>query len=571
MTEYAIHPFGPNNEMPNGIEVVDNLTSTSSRNALSARQGKVLKALIDAKADDEVTITRFAVNLCDSSKIESGKMLNNNGEMVNGSGLVTDYIPAKISSSTQYIHICCSVFLSSTFGYGAAKVCIYNASKTYIGVISSGLSEIIDKESQTNAELFAAAQYIRVQFAAGTTDHYIALSNKPVLPQYSPYNKADLTASADWHAPKFRNTDGAISNMLETALDYINNLDRIVGGIQVGLNLGYGDSNTAYDIEVNAVTPDPWTANFYQGSKKQINCSCFVQLSLEGVRYSNSRYVLGSSANNVGINGYIFDDKVETNYHNALPTDSVWHDRYNDNVRHIPCSNTNKLYANRQLRYAYNRGFAFLIDSGLRNLEAGDLIFKSTSENGGFKDVSHVLFVSGVSLKADGTKVISTMEVTTPGSYGAAIETTGIASPKSGWVYAARFPLPKIASKAKNIVSGITPQVLSSSLSSGNTATIGTISLSENVKAKGVYTVVVRCSAVGDFEVMVYSGNTALGTNGENLVRRGDCITVKHFNLPVDSSINVDTLTVKIKAYGTVAANSVSLIEAKVYNGYVTI
>lgn len=552
--------------MPAGIRVIDHLNSTSSGNALSARQGKVLKSLIDAKADGDVAITRFAVNMCNEDKIASGT-LDNSGEVTSGSGLVTDFMPCEISASTQYIQVCCSVFLSSAFGYRAVKVCTYNASKTYIGTISS-VSAVIDKESSANATLFTNAAYIRVQFAEGTTDHYVALTNKPVLPQYSPYNKADLAASADWSAPKFRNTDGAVSNMLETALDYINNLDRKVNGVQVGLNLGYGDSNTAYDIEVNAVTPDPWTLNFYQDNKKQINCSCFVQLCLEGVRYSNSRYVLGSSANNVGINGYIFDDKVEINYHNAREGDSSW-SQYSF-TRFVPCSTHNKLYANRQLKYAYNRGFAFLIDSGFRNIETGDLIFKSTSGNAGFKSVSHVLFVSGVSLKADGTKVISTMEVATPSNYGVARETTGITSPNSGWVYAARFPLPKIASKANNIVSSVTPQALSSSLSSGNTATIGTIKLSENIKAKGVYTVAVKCSDVGDFEVMVYAGSTALGTNGETLLRRGDGVTVKHFNLPVDSSINTDTLTVQIKAYGTVAANSVGLVDAKVFNGYVT-
>lgn len=568
MSEYTINPYGVTDEVPAGVSVYNGLDSNSTYMALSAYQGKLLKEMIDAKADGDLAITRFAVNLCDSSKMTSGT-LGSDGAVASGSGLVTDFIPILVGDGadnwekTQYLHVCASVFLSNVFGYRAAKVCTYNASKTYIGTISS-VSAVIDKESSANATLFTNAAYIRVQFAAGTSDHFVALSNKPVLPQYSVYYGEDLSQSGRAAYQSIRNTDGAIHNMLETALDYIDNMD--------GLNLGYGDSNTAYDAEVNAVTPDPWTSNFYQGEKKQINCSCFVQLCLEGVRYANSRYALGSSASNIGINGYVFDDKVETNYHNArIDDDAAWAGY--SSRRFIPCSIHNKLYANRLLKYAYDRGFAFLVEDGLKNLEVGDVIFKSTSGNTTFKRVSHVLFVSGVSLKSDGTKVISTMEVTTPGSYGAAIETTGITTRNSGWIYAARFPLPKISSNAKNIASSVTKEAAFSSLSSGVTKVIGTLSLTENVKAHGVYTAVVKCSAVGDFEVMVgtMSGSTfsPLSTNGETLLRRGDAVTVKHFNLSVDSTINTSSLAVAIKTYAALSSN-VEIVDAKVYNGYVT-
>lgn len=553
---HTINPYGQNAEMPSGYPIADNLTTESAQQALSAKQGVELKDMI--RGLDEVT--RFSVNLCDERETASGT-LDSNGAIASGSDIVTDFISIVNGTDgwdkTQYLHVCATVFMSNAFGYRAAKVCTYNASKTYIGTISS-VSAVIDKESSANASLFANAAYIRVQFASGTTDHFVAVNNKPVLPQYSVYYGEDLSQSGKAAYQSIRNTDGAVSNMLETALDYIDNMD--------GLGLGYGDSNTAYDLEVNAVTPDPWTAGYYSGSKKQINCSCFVQLCLEGVRYANSRYALGSSASNIGINGYVFDDKVETNYHNSA-------DQPYNPPRLIPCSSHNKLYANRLLKYAYDRGFAFLVEDGLKNLEVGDVIFKSTSGNTTFKSVSHVLFVSGASIKSDGTKVISTMEVTTPGSYGAAIETTGITSRNSGWVYAARFPLPKISSKAKNIASSVTKEAAFSSLNSGVTKVIGTLSLTENVKAKGVYTAVVKCSAVGDFEVMVgtMSGSTftALSTNGESLMRRGDGVTVKHFNLSVDSTINTNSLAVAVKTYASLSSN-VEIVEAKVYNGYIT-
>lgn len=555
MTDYSILPYGQSATMPAGYPIADDLLHDSAQQALSARQGKVLKEMIDAKADGDVSITRFAVNMCDEGKMQSGKELDNSGAVISGSGIVTDFMPAAISGKTQYIQVCCSVFKSNAFGFRASKVCTYNANKEYIGAISS-VSAIIDKESQANASLFTNAAYIRVQFASGTTtnyttEYYVALTNKPVLPQYSPYNKDILTASTNWTAPDFRNTDGAVSNMLETALDYVNNADN--------LGLGYGDSATAYDESCEPVTPDPWDSNpNYSGSKKQINCSTFVQLCLEGVRYGNSRYVLGSSAKNIGINGYVFDKHVETNYHNAVSGE-----------RFIPCSKHNKLYAQRQLKYAYERGFAFLIEDGFKNIEVGDVIFSSNTSSDYYKSVGHTLFVSAVSLKNDGTKIISTME----DGHSGVKETTGISTRDTNWIYAARFPLPKIASKANNIVSGVTKETAFSSLNSGVTKVIGTLTLSDDVKAKGVYTAVVKCSAVGDFEVMVgtMSGSTftALGTNGENLLRRGDGVTVKHIHIPVSSSVNTNSLAVAIKTYAALS-NNVEIVEAKVYNGFVT-
>lgn len=563
MTDYNINPYGSSAVMPAGYPIADNLTTDSAQQALSAKQGKVLKEMIDAKADDVVgSVTRFSVNLC--NKVAGGT-LDSSGNAAGGSGLITEYIPILVGDGadnwekTQYLHVCSSVFKTSAFGYRASKVCIYDATKTYIGAISS-VSAIIDKESQANASLFSNAAYVRVQFAANTTDHYVALGNRPVLPQYSEHNKADLSTNPDAVFMDIHNTDGAITNMLTTALDYVKN--------DTALGLGYGDSATAYDESCEAVTPDPWDSSpNYSGSKKQINCSTFVQLSLEGVRYKNSRYNLGSSAKNIGINGYVFDDKTETNYHNArIDDDTAWAGY--SSRRFIPCSSHQKLYANRLLKHAYNRGFAFLIEDGLKNLEVGDVLFSSNSNNV-FEDVGHTLFVSAVSLNADGTKTISTME----DGHSGVRETNGITTRDSKWVYAARFPLPNIASTAKNIVSGVTKEAAFSSLNSGVTKVIGTLSLGENVKPQGVYTAVVKCSAVGDFEVMVgtMSGSTftALSTNGENLLRRGDGVTVKHFNLSVDSTINTNSLAVAIKTYASLSSN-VEIVEAKVYNGYIT-
>lgn len=510
--------------------------------------------------EDEAVIERYAVNLCNADMMKNGT-LDNNGDITTGSGLVTDFMPTKVGTErhryqkTQFVLACSSVFLSSTFAFGAVKVCLYDSTKTYIGAISD-VSTYIDKESDANADLFSTAHYMRVQFAAGTSDHYVALSNKPVLPQYTPYNKENFIASKNVIYDKYHNSDGAISNMLETSLDYINNC--------LALGLGYGDSATAHDLLVEPVTPDPWSPNAYEGEKKQINCSTFVQLCLEGVRYKNSRYVSGSSGLNYG-NGYVFDENTETNYHNPREEQQTQY----ENPRFIPCSTHNKLYANMLLKYAYMRGFAYLIEGGFKNVEVGDVIFQCSSDTNTFKGSPHVLFVSAVSLNQDGTKTISIMQ---DGGSGEATETNNLTSKSSSWVYAARFPLPNVTSKATNIVSSLEKHNFTQ-LSSGSTFVIGTLSLTENIKPKGVYTAVIKCSAVGDFEIMVGSTNegyfNALGTNGETLFRRGDGVTVKHFHLPINSNINTDTLAIVIKAYSNLSSN-VEVVDAKVYDGYVT-
>ena len=155
---------------------------------------------------------------------------------------------------------------------------------------------------------------------------------------------------------------------------------------------------------------------------------------------------------------------------------------------------------------------------------------------------------------------------------GEATEANNLTSKSSSWVYAARFPLPNVTSKATNIVSSLEKHNFTQ-LSSGETFVIGNLSLTKNIKPKGVYTAVIRCSDVGDFEIMVgtMSGNnfSPLGTNGESLFRRGDGVTVKHFHLPINSNINTDALAIAIKAYSNLSSN-VEVVDAKVYDGYVT-
>ena len=100
MAEYNITPYGQTATMPEGYPIYDGLDSNSAQQALSAKQGKRLKEMIDAKADGDLAITRFAVNLCDSSKMTSGT-LGSSGDIASGSGIVTDFIPIIVGAGTN--------------------------------------------------------------------------------------------------------------------------------------------------------------------------------------------------------------------------------------------------------------------------------------------------------------------------------------------------------------------------------------------------------------------------------------------------------------------------------------
>lgn len=58
------------------VEVVDNLTSTDPAKALSAKQGKALKDLIDAAASGSATLTRYTYNLSAGQTVITGTDLN---------------------------------------------------------------------------------------------------------------------------------------------------------------------------------------------------------------------------------------------------------------------------------------------------------------------------------------------------------------------------------------------------------------------------------------------------------------------------------------------------------------
>lgn len=501
-------------------------------------------------AENAGGITRFAVNLVDEGVVVSGT-LSDTGALETGSSRVTDFLPIylgmKSYEKTQYIHAC--GYVDGVFAFGAQRICTYGATQEFIGYVDS-IDAALDKESVDNASIFADARYIRVQFASGTSRLYVACQNNTLLPEYSVYDKDSLTATKMFNADKVRNSDGAITNMIRTALDYVN-----AGSVT---QLGYGDSNTAFDQTVNAVTPDPWNSDRYTGEHKQINCSAFVQLCLQGIRFLNSRYVSGSEGINYGINGYRFDSKTEWNYHNAVTAE-----------RRILASNYEKLYAHKMCKYAYDRGFFFLLDRNFRNVETGDVIFSIASgQDDAFLSISHVSFVSGVNLKKDGTKSAYIMQVLGSSINNLAHETL-YSTPNENMRYVARFPLPDVTMAVKDIVASFESHTVTS-VAAGSSEKVADITLSENISAQNVYTLRCKASSIpAGAEIVLKAGNTVLGSSGETLFVRGDNVTVKHFHLLYGSSVNTNALALYVVAHGDVTG-TINMESVELFKGYVT-
>ena len=489
-------------------------------------------------------ITRYGINLFDDSEFESGT-LDTSGNVASGSDIVTDFVKIGVDNDwkTQYLHICSTNPSTHTFAFDAKRVCTYTAKKVFIGYIDT-VSAAIDKESVGNAPIFADAHYVRVQFASNRENLYIANNNFTKLPDYSKFDIASLTTITSFVADGIHNSDGAVTNMIDTALDYINNLST--------LDLGYGDSNTAFDQTVEAVTADPWNPGRYEGEKKQINCSGFVQLCLQGIRYRNSRYVSGSSGMNIGINGYKFDSKSEQNYHNNFDASGG---------RNILCSNYNKFYAHRLAKYASDRGFLYIPKPDYSNIEVGDVLF-SGSSTGNFKKIGHCAFVSRIVLKKDGTRTIYYMEVSGTTAHEAYTD--------RNWTCAARFPLPVVSMQLKNLVSSVTNSSPVSNLTANTSQTLAVLTLSENVKEHGIYTITIEVDNVPDgSEVIAYAGGTALGITGSDVFVRGDKKFVYYSFIQLGDGVNTNTLTVKVKANSTFTG-TVNYVNAVIYKGYVT-
>ena len=571
--------YSTTNAMPTSIYPIVYTTRTLGDIVKLNEEVSQLTETVNELNEAYSTITRHSINLCDESKCSTGT-LDSNGEISTGTSIITDFINIDIKDvasfdKTQILKTCYSYTNQTNpryFDYGAEKVALYNQNKEYIGVIEN-VSTYIDKDYGDNATMFTNAKYARVQFPRYSKEHYVSIANDRNVPQYSKFNKKDLIATNDFIIGDIHNSDGAITNIVKTGLTYLHNTTQNNTSTNT---LGYGNTATAFD---QLCEPVVWTEDQdgtliggnprYEGEKQQINCSGFVQLCLEGISYENSRYVLGSSNQNIGINGFVFDSKRESNYHNGSNT--------------ITISDYGKMYANKLAKYAYDRGFLYTIAPDFSNIEPGDVIFygKNPNATDDFYGVHHTSFVEDVLTYPNGSKKFKIIQVE-GGGYPVS-EATYSTRSIADMIWAARFPLPNISTFGiTNLVSSTENTTLSGITTSDNYKVISVATLSENIKTFNEYTVVVKLNHyIPNLGINVYTGSGDTGVvrrgftgDNDNLLNRQDGFFVCHFHLNKSeyntTLVNPDNITIKAYAHQNIT-DTIQVENVYVYNGYVRV
>ena len=562
---------------------------------------------ISAKNSDEnAEITRHSINLCNESKCSKG-VINSDGTIATGNNIVTDIIPISLEQSYNYaeiIKVCCSVnklFIVDNenryryfFGYNAVKIGLYDGNKSFVGILDAANVDVtdgstiidvcIDKDFYTytkdgnnytiinnsefvpasqNQKLFDIVKYIRVEFPSGSIEHYVSVANDRNVPEYSIYNEDDLFATSKFVADKIHNSDGAVDNLIKTVLSYLHNSKQLT---YLTNTIGYGNIRTAEDQSCEVISDIEFNGARYSGEKMNINCSTFVKLCLEGIKYENSRYELGTDAKNIPTNGYVFDSKAQYQQRNTANS--------------IPVSDYGKMYACLIFKYAEDRGFAYKVDDGYANVEVGDVLFINSdsyanSNSWSYKGVSHTYLVTDVQKLKNGKKVISIAEVKsgTPENPYPVSESKGIVAMESGCNYGARFPLPHINSLSKNVVLEHSDTTVEN-LTTGTESTLSSVTISKDIAPYGEFTIVAKLKEYNkDVIVKVYtSDGNSKGLVSDNELVRGDGIYIRHFHLQKGDSLssNRRTLTVKVKNIGDNTISSIELEDVMVFDGYVT-
>lgn len=82
MADKIVYPFGQNGTLPSGYPIADDLTTNSAQQALSAKQGVVLKGLIDKKADADmktvIPLSSYSQGLTNYINISQNVWLSDN-------------------------------------------------------------------------------------------------------------------------------------------------------------------------------------------------------------------------------------------------------------------------------------------------------------------------------------------------------------------------------------------------------------------------------------------------------------------------------------------------------------
>lgn len=486
--------------------------------------------LFKKKHDDiaEAKMTRQSVNLLKEAKY--GFALDARGNLTEDhSACATEKIKIFVGwnwyQKARYIHCCC--YNNGVYGFCADKLLFLDESGSVVGTVTNVSAAV---------EIPVGAIYAAVQFPGESSMNYIAINNQSILHDYCEYNEDNLDALHNNIYENIVNSEGAISHMIDIALDYIP---------MSSVGLGYGDIATAYDDIVEPV-PSEFTPSQYVGEKMQINCSAFVMLCLEGISYKNSRYN-DPDGKNIG-DGYKFDQFAEYNYfYTKAPYQYIYGADYG------------KMYANKLAKYAYDRGFLYIVKDDFSNVNTGDVLFTgSMGEANFFRNISHTLWVYDTELLASGGKRIYVFET----GYD-----TGLYSYRAG-LYGARFPLPWRNITFKDIVSGFIPIDTTTGGSANEEVSLGTYSLLENITGKNQYTLIVNGEIPDDINLGIKLGNNTVLIERDALYNRRDGVNVKHFHFAMTSSVNAGTFSLFVQSDDSFNEARIKIDSVRISRGF---
>ena len=490
--------------------------------------------LYETETKPELTITRQAVNLAKTINLFTG--VDNSGKLIADMSHVA-VSPVLINigddwyKKARYIHACC--YTNGAYAFNASKIVFLTDVKAVVSVVTNVLAAV---------EIPANAYWAVVEFPSGSTMHFVGINNQSLLKTYCAYDEHNLVADSLPIYEKIQNTDGAISHMIDVALDYMP---------FPYLGMGYGDIATAFDDVVEPVASElPDTSpQHYEGEKLQMNCSTFVMLCLLGVFYKNSRYNT-PKGKNIG-DGYRFDDQAEYNYfYTKAP------------YQYIYGADFGKMYANKLAKYAFDRGLLYLIKPDLSNIEPGDVLFDGQMyDSNFFMNIGHTMFVADVELNADGTKRVTIFE-TAAGS-------RVLVYDKEHW--GARFPLPNRNIVFENIVLGFEPISESVTANANTNVELGTYNLAKNIQSKKHYTLEIVGNLPDTVNVGIEGGTKTIEINRRELYKRGDGVNTKHFWFLMNDSVDISQITLYINSSSELSAQAITIDSLRISEGRLTL
>ena len=495
-------------------------------------------------------LTFFYGNHLDMSKVTPNSYIGYAGEVVkNQSGYFTsDFIKIPEcypNRKTRYI-VCYSV-KDGAWGANARQIYFYDSNKQSINSAWNTSS----KNPESVVEVNDNAVYARVVFLDTESQFYVTFQNNTNVPNYEPFQKRIHGALLPDNANHIRNSDGAVTSLIKTALQYLHNPE-----------IRYGNNHTPFDDECNGKYES--NDGTYEGVAYQLDCSSFVELCLKGITFEGSRYKEGNEKNIEAPNAFKWNASVD--YENLIDTGT-----YNGTFERI--------YANELAHYAYKNGFAYRVNKDFSNVRAGDIIFNSNCNKWYglefWEDIGHCMLVSQVIPRAAGGNYVKIIHSVHGDKYGVF---DGMLSPadNSNIFWGARYPLPDCKCGGTNICDDFEPITIDYS-TTNEYVLVKELPLNKDLKIKNAYTLAFKATNLPDdvcYQLWLSMENDwkyQVIYEGTTKKLRSDGFHIAHFEIPMSMPItNPRSARIYIKGNGVLRNGSLTLYGAKLYEGYVT-